>query len=121
MQKIVASHQNAQLQEKLSFTVSKTEKSLNQKEPLLNQILPNTSISWPFFKQKQSSKFWNNRNTFYKSSSPLIIFEGSLLRIGKAKKSQKGYVYRIDSNGVLSYFKKVTFKNISAAISRNQI
>jgi hypothetical protein len=51
-------------------------------------------------------KFWS-KISFYKLSTCPIIFEGSLLRIGKAKKANKGYFYRVDSNGVLSYYKKV--------------
>ncbi|CAD8141244.1 unnamed protein product [Paramecium octaurelia] len=67
---------------------------------------------WPFFRVKKDEtikQFWDRRsqqdhNRNWNSEDSL--FEGNMLRIGRKKKTVKGYYFRLAQSGMLMYFKK---------------
>lgn len=68
-------------------------------------------ITWPMYKAevafKANEKFWEKKNVKTVQLDPITKFKGTLLRLGKKKKTPKGYYYKLSSDGVLSYYKKV--------------
>jgi hypothetical protein len=83
-----------------------------------------TETTWPIFKLNSETtikKFWDKKTSqdlervWFKKNDGLP-FQGSLMRIGKKKKSPKGYFYRLRSDGVLMYFKKVATLSLNVGI-----
>jgi hypothetical protein len=78
--------------------------------------IPN-DITWPFFKidtNSQIKSFWTRRShydhdKFWVKNQQSLLFSGSMLRVGRKKKGVKGYFFKINSSGLLMYFKKVDF------------
>ena len=71
-------------------------------------------MSWPLFRLRKEIvvKFWDKKtakdmNKIWYGSPYDLFFTGNMLRIGKKKKAVKGYYFRLTSDGMLMYFKKV--------------
>ncbi|CAD8143523.1 unnamed protein product [Paramecium octaurelia] len=71
---------------------------------------------WPFFRVKKDEtvkQFWNRRTQqdhHRNWNSEGYLFEGIMLRIGRKKKSVKGYYFKLTYSGMLMYFKKESDK-----------
>ncbi|CAD8058304.1 unnamed protein product [Paramecium sonneborni] len=72
---------------------------------------------WPFFRVKRDEivkQFWNRRTQQDHNknwNSEKYLFEGIMLRIGRKKKSIKGYYFKLTYSGMLMYFKKEADKD----------
>lgn len=67
-------------------------------------------LSWPMYKVQSATqkRFWEKKNLkYFQTSDNNLAFAGILLRLGKNKKTPKGYFYRLYKDGMLSYYKKV--------------